>query len=66
MLHTVPHFTPVKKVDEVKANKDLIISDDIFDLPQLNPDKISPKVLSKMTPPDLCEKIVSEHQKIVG
>ena len=52
VLHTVPHFTPVK-VDEVKANKDLIISDDVMGLPNLSKDKIAPEKLSKMTPHDV-------------
>ena len=61
VLHTVPHFTPIKKVDEVKANKDLNISDDHFDLPNLDEDKISPLELKKIMPNDLCEKIVLSH-----
>jgi len=64
VLHTVPHFTPVKKVDEVKANKELIISDDNFELPQLNSDDISPKELSKLTPNDVCEYVIKKHQTI--
>lgn len=66
VLQTVPHFTPVKKIDEVKANKDLIISDDIFDLPVLNKDDISPLELSKLTPNDVCEYVIKKHQELLN
>ena len=65
VLQTVPHFTPVKKVNEVQANKDLIISDNEFSLPKLCTDDISPKDLSNLVPNDVCEFIVKKHQEIV-
>ena len=66
VLQTVPHFTPVKKVDEVKANKDLIISDQVYDLPYLSEDDISPKKLSQHTPNDVCELVLKKHQQIAN
>ncbi len=66
VLQTVPHFTPVKKVDEVKANKDLIISDQVYALPNLSEDDISPKKLSQHTPNDVCELVLKKHQQIAN
>ena len=40
VLHTVPHFTPISKVDEVKANKDVIISESFTKLPELPQTKL--------------------------
>ena len=64
VLSTVPHFTPVKKVDEVKANKDLVISDNILDLPKLPEDDINPKELSKLAPNDVCATVLKKHQDL--
>jgi glycine dehydrogenase len=65
VLQTVPHFTPVKKVNEVQANKDLVISDNEFNLPKLCTDDISPEDLSNLVPNDVCEFIVKKHHKII-
>ena len=66
VLQTVPHFTPVKKVDEVKANKELIISDNVFNLPKLSSDEISPKKLSQFAPNDVCEIVLKKHKEVVS
>ena len=62
VLLTVPHFTPISKVDEVKANKDVKISEGFNTLPNLPSDKITPDQLSKMSVNDICAKIVEAHQ----
>ena len=45
VLKTTPHFTPVRKVDEVAANRQLILKEEITILPELNTDIVSPKEL---------------------
>ena len=65
VLLTVPHFTPISKVDEVKANKDVTITEDFNTLPDLPSDKIAPDQLSKMSVNDICAKIVEAHQNAI-
>ena len=45
VLKTTPHFTSVKKVDEVWANRQLILRENIQELPKLTDDLVSPKEL---------------------
>lgn len=61
VLATAPHFTSIKKVDEVKANKDLILGENITRIPQINDNPIDPRKLSHMAPNDVCERILSAH-----
>lgn len=62
VLQTAPHFTPVSKVDEVRANKDLILSEHLSDLPETSKNPIDPKELSNFAIGDICERIISAHQ----
>lgn len=63
VLTTVPHFTPVDKIDEVKANKDLILAEKISALPQVLENRVSPEKLGKMSVGAICEEILSAHRK---
>lgn len=63
VLKTVPHFTPVGKVDEVSANKNLILSEKITTLPVVIENVIDPGKLDKMSISEICTKIVEEHRK---
>ncbi len=54
---TTPHFTPIKKVDEVWANKNLCFASQINELPQLPADIISPKKLRGLTNKEIMAKI---------
>ncbi|MFN8369682.1 MAG: hypothetical protein U0T83_03550 [Bacteriovoracaceae bacterium] len=49
VLKTVPHFTPIKRVDEVTANKNLKFADPILELPKIISNRIEPETLSKMS-----------------
>lgn len=64
VLMTAPHFTPIKKVDEVEANKSLIFMESLHELPQLNNNIIDPIKLSKMDISEICQKIVKAHQSL--
>lgn len=61
VLKTVPHFTPVRKVDEVEANRNPIFSEKILALPKLPKDRVDPRELSKLATADICEKIYQAH-----
>ena len=62
VLTTVPHFTPVYKIDEVEANKNLTFSVPDYRLPKLELGGISPKALNAMPVNQIVEKIIAAHQ----
>lgn len=62
VLQTVPHFTPVSKVDEVKANKDIILSEKIERLPTVLKDRFDAKLLREMDFSKLKEEILFAHR----
>lgn len=64
ILQTVPHFTPVAKVDEVAANKNPILSEEISsELPEVIEDKIDADILRNMTQTEIIEKILEAHKE---
>lgn len=63
VLRTAPHFTPVKKVDEVDANKNLIFMEVLKVLPTLSANVIDPLKLSKMNISDVAHEILKAHNK---
>jgi glycine dehydrogenase len=63
VLKTVPHFTPIDRVDEVSANKTPVFAEKITDhLPDIIPDRVDSEKLRKSTAGDLCELILKAHQ----
>ena len=63
VLKTVPHFTPIDRVDEVLANKTPLFGEKITDhLPDIIPDRIDSEKLRNSTPGDLCELILNTHK----
>jgi glycine dehydrogenase len=48
ILHTVPHFTPVDRIDEVEANKHLVLSEPLTALPEVLGNRIAPDRLAEM------------------
>ncbi len=63
VLKTVPHFTPIDRVDEVGANKTPVLSEVITDhLPDIIPDRVDSDKLRKSTAGDLSELILQAHQ----
>ncbi len=61
VLTTAPHFTPVKKVDEVDANKNLKFFDVLATLPKVHTNIVNPKELSSMPVKDVMKKIIAAH-----
>jgi glycine dehydrogenase len=63
VLKTVPHFTPIDRVDEVNANKNPVLTEVITShLPDIIPDRVDATKLRKSTAGDLCAMIVKSHQ----
>lgn len=66
VLQTVPHFTPIDRVDEVGANKNPQFVEVITPhLPTIVPDRVDAAELRNNTPGDLCARIVKAHQTAV-
>ncbi|MFP5385816.1 MAG: aminomethyl-transferring glycine dehydrogenase subunit GcvPB [Bacteriovoracia bacterium] len=62
VLKTVPHFTPIDRVNEVEANKNPVLSEKITaHLPDIIPDRVDADKLRNSTPGDLCELILKAH-----
>lgn len=61
VLRTAPHFTPVKKVDEVDANKSLTFMEELKVLPTLYSNVIDPLKLSKMDISEVGHLILQAH-----
>ncbi|PIK15799.1 aminomethyl-transferring glycine dehydrogenase subunit GcvPB [Halobacteriovorax sp. JY17] len=64
VLITTPHFTPIKKVDEVSANKNLDLFDNITSFPNLAKNIIEPGILTAMKPNEVTKKILSAHESV--
>lgn len=62
VLQTTPHFTPVKKVDEVSANKSLHLSEVITAFPVLPKNVIEPGILTALKPSEVTKKIIQSHE----
>lgn len=66
VLQTVPHFTPIDRVDEVLANKNLTLSETLnWSLIPVLPNRASAHELSKMGKGDVWKKILEAHHKAV-
>ena len=48
LLKSTPHFTPVRRVNEVHANKNLVLSEALEHLPSIPANRIHPGELSQM------------------
>lgn len=64
VLQTVPHFTPIDRVDEVLANKNLTLSEPLtHNLLPILPERASADELTKMGKGDVWKKILEAHKK---
>jgi len=63
VLRTAPHFTPVKKVDEVEANKTLTFMEELHQLPNLYANVVDPVKLSRMSISDVNHAILNAHNQ---
>lgn len=63
VLTTAPHFTPISKVDEVDANKNVLIAQKVTKLPELPQNVVSPKELTKLATSEVYKKIIEAHKQ---
>jgi glycine dehydrogenase len=61
VLTTAPHFTPIRKVDEVTANKRLNLAEPITKLFELQQNIIEPGLLKEMSSKEVIGKIKEAH-----
>lgn len=61
VLQTVPHFTPIDRVDEVLAHKNLVVSEILHKLPAVLPNREDANSLSRMDPDQVWKRIVAVH-----
>jgi len=60
VLKSAPRFTPVDRVDEVAANRNLTLSERITALPPLNPNRLTPAQLAAMPVEEIRRRILAE------
>ena len=63
ILMTTPHFTPVRKVNEVLANKNPVLSETITQLPKIYEDTIPAAMLRNMSQSEIIENILKAHKE---
>jgi glycine dehydrogenase len=62
VLTTAPHFTPIRKVNEVAANKNLVLTEKIGELPTLMKNIVEPGVLKELPTSQVISKILEAHR----
>lgn len=60
VLNSAPHFTPIDRVEEVEANRDVCLSESLDQLPTINPPRISARELGKLPVDEIYSKIVEQ------
>ena len=63
VLLTAPHFTPIDRVDEVSANKKLVLSEAMTALPEVLPDRLSGDALADLEIDAIVETILAAHRE---
>lgn len=63
VLKTVPHFTPVDRVDEVSANKNLVLSEVLTALPPIAENRLSPTDIQKLPVAEIAKRVLAAHQQ---
>ncbi|MFT6632066.1 MAG: glycine dehydrogenase [Bacteriovoracaceae bacterium] len=64
ILQTVPHFTPIDKVNEVNANKTPVLAEDITDtLDPILEDRVEADYLRNLPPSEIIGKILKAHEE---
>jgi glycine dehydrogenase len=59
VLKSAPRFTPVDRVDEVAANRSLVLSEHLTALPKVNENRLSPVLLNAMPVAEIKARILA-------
>lgn len=66
VLKTVPHFTPIDRVDEVLANKNLTLSEPLTpNLIPVLPNRVPAQELTGLSKPDVWKRITAAHREAI-
>ncbi len=57
-LLSAPHFTPIDRVEEAEANRDVCLSESLDELPKINLPRVSTSALAQMSVEEIYAKIV--------
>jgi glycine dehydrogenase len=63
ILKQVPLFAPIKRVDEVEANRSLVLHESLLELPKIPTAPVSPDSLHAMPLKTIVERILDASQK---
>ncbi|MFQ5915610.1 MAG: aminomethyl-transferring glycine dehydrogenase subunit GcvPB [Nitrospinota bacterium] len=63
VLQSVPHFTPVDRIDEAAANRDLRLSEPLKGLPVVLENRVSIADLDELTTGEIWKRILEAHQE---
>ena len=64
VLNSAPHFTPIDRVEEVEANRDVCLSEPLDQLPPLNVARVSTRELAQMPVQEIYQKIVEAAEPV--
>ncbi len=59
VLKSTPRFTPVDRVDEVAANRNLVLSERLTALPLINENRLSPVLLNAMSIAEIKQRVLA-------
>jgi len=65
VLTLVPLFTPVERIDDVAANRNLVLHERLSTLPALHPNRFSPVEIAQLPIDELYDRIVAEAQRVL-
>ena len=57
-VKSAPHFTPIDRVDEVSANRNLILQEKLDHLPSLHLNRINPNILNQLKVSEIKSRIL--------
>lgn len=66
VLTVVPVFTPVERIDDVTANRQLVLHERLTALPPVHPNRVSPREIAETPIDALFARIVAEAGRIIA
>ena len=66
VLKTAPHFTPIDRVDEVSANRNLVLFENLDHLPPLPHNRITPSELMSLEVNEIKRRLISVAKDVQG
>ena len=66
VLKTAPHFTPIDRVDEVSANRNLVLFENLDHLPPLPHNRITPSELMSLEVNEIKRRLISAAKDVQG